>query len=404
MLLLVAVIFVSVFGYKFPAKPLTQETLTDVPYQENASDTTVEKKHVLTELGCPSKASYSEKQLNSRIPWDLCVFDSKLFIGCGDYDKNTGPCDIWQYDLDTREWSVSGKVEDEAIINFEIIQNQLITTGTDPKVTWEKGSFYIYTSEGWQTDHSVPFGVHMFDVAEYQGKRFYAIGNQNNTQSPIQVTSDGVSYTNALFYIDEVALIGNPDYGFSRCYNLFENGDDLFAFCWWSDGNNKPKMTGIFKYDGEAFHYVSKLTDLGAEYRGANRQLPLNKSVTYNGRFYFSTGYLYSTDDFKTLKTINIPNDPFVQDMTVNGDSLYILTSAESNDIFQNTVWEYNEADGLKEVYTFPFKQSAISLEKHDNKYFVGIGRITDSNITPSDNSPYLLNGTVLVIEPKQPT
>lgn len=402
MLLLVAVIFVSVFGYKFPAKPLTQETLTDVPYQENASDTTVEKKFVLTELGCPSKASYSEKQLNSRIPWDLCVFDSKLFIGCGDYDKNTGPCDIWQYDLSTREWSVSGKVADEAIVNFEIIKDQLIATGTDPKESWENGSFYTLTSDGWQTNRSVPFGIHMFDIAEFQGKTFYAIGNQSSSQSTVQMTLDGVSYTNVPFYIDDVALLNNPDYGFSRCYNLFEGDNSLFAFCWFSDSKSQPKMTGVFKFDDNGFHFISKLTDLKAENLGSNRQLPLSKTITYNNKFYFSTGYLYSTESFKSLEKINIPNSAYVEDMTVDGDKLYILTSSEHDDEFLNTIWEYNETDGLKELCSFHYKQSAISLEKYDDIYFVGIGKMTDSNTeVTNENSPALLNGNIIKIELK---
>ncbi len=399
-------VLTTVLWHKCPAKPLTKEALTDNTSLESITDSSPDsstvKSFVVTELGCPSKETYSEKQLNSRIPWDMAVFDGKLFVGCGDYDKNTGPCSVWQYDLETCEWSVSGRVDDEAVINFEIIDNQLITTGTDPKATWENGSFYTYNADGWQTDRSVPFGIHMFDIAEFHGQTFYAIGNQNNTQSPVQITSDGVNYINAPFYIDGVAVIQNPDYGFSRCYNLFESDNKLFAFCWFSDSNNQPQIMGIFKYDGSAFHFVSKLTDLGAQNLGSSRQLPLNKSITYNNKFYFSTGYLYSTNDFETLQKIDIPNDPYVEDLTVSGDNLYILTSTEKNSEFLNTIWQYNKTDGLKEMYSFPYKQSAISLEKYDDTYFVGIGQITDSATEPTNNeSPDLLNGYILKLELK---
>ena len=398
----VAVVLTAVLGYKYLAKPLSKEVFTDNTSQNNTSDISAEKTFVLTELGCPSKESYSEKQLNSRIPWDLCVFDGKLFIGCGDYDKNTGPSDIWQYDLTTQEWSSSGKVDDEAVVNFEIIDSRLVTTGTDPKATWENGSFYTYTPDGWQTDRSVPFGIHMFDIAEFHGKTFYAIGNQSNAQSPVQMTLDGVNYTNVPFYIDDIALLNNPDYGFSRCYNLFESDNVLFAFCWLSDNQNQPKTMGIFKFDGDAFRFVSRLTDLNVQSIGSNRQLPLNKVITYNNKFYFSTGYLYLTDSFETLTKINIPDGAYVEDMTVNGDNLYILTSTENDGEFLNSIWQYNETDGLKEMYSFPCKQSAISLEKYNDIYFVGIGKMTDSTTeSPDPNSPSLLNGNILKIELK---
>ena len=400
--LVIAVALTVALGYKCPLNLSVKETTTNNTSNENTSATNTEKTFILTELGCPLKELYSEKQLDSRIPWDLCVFDGKLFIGCGDYDKNTGPCDIWQYDLTTQEWSVSGRVDDEAIVNFEIIDNRLIATGTDPKATWENGSFYTYTPDGWQTDRSVPFGIHMFDIARCDGKTFYAIGNQNNTQSPVQMTLDGVNYTNVPFYIDDVALLENPDYGFSRCYNLFESDNGLFAFCWLSDNQNQPKIMGIFKFDGNGFHFISKLTDLKAENLGGNRQLPLNKSITYNNKFYFSTGYLYSTESFESLEKINIPNGAYVEDMTVDGDKLYILTSSKDNDEFLNTIWEYNETEGLKEIYSFNYKQSAISLEKHNDIYFVGIGKMTDSNTeVTSENSPALLNGNIIKIELK---
>ena len=386
---------------------MTEQAFTNNTSKQNDTNTLqdidTKKTFVITELGCPSKKSYSEKQLNSRVPWDMAVFNGKLFLGCGDYDQNTGPCDIWQLDLTANEWSVSDMVDDEAVMNFEIIDQNLIATGTDPKGSWTNGSFYTLISDGWQTDRTVPFAIHMFDIAKFNGKTFYAIGNQSNAQSPIQITSDGITYTNAPFYIDGVALIDNPDYGFSRCYNLFESDSDLFAFCWFNDSNNQPKMVGIFKFDGQAFHYVSTLTDLGAINRGNNRQLPLNKAITYDNKFFFSTGYLYSTDSFESLNKINIPNDPYVQDMTVNEGNLYILTSTKNGeDAFLNTIWEYTQAHGLKEIYSFPLEQSAITLEKYNDAYFVGIGQMTDLTTAPTDgDSPPLLNGYILKLELK---
>ncbi len=395
------------WGYKHPAPPLTSEVLYDQPPQPQEI---VIKVPVMTELGAPTANRYSPSKINSRNPWDMAVFDGKLYVGSGDYGDNTGPCDVWQYDPATQEWTVSGTVDDEAVANFELIDGRLIITGTDPMAGWENGSFYALTADGWTIDRTVPFGVHMFDIAQFQGKTFYGIGNADNTQSPVQMTVDGENYTNTPFYIGEESLLNNPDYGYTRCYNLFEGQNELYAFCFFSRTDGKHNY-GFFRFDGDAFRLVSPFSELKLKSLGPNRQVPFNKAVTFNGRFYFSTGYLYRTSDFTQAEKVDFPENTYVQDITVQNGRMYILTSKEVEHeavdengeplvttSYINTVWEYDQVDGLTEIYSFEYGLSAMSLEKDGDIYYIGIGLSSEDNAV-SPESPLLLNGTVIKVE-----
>lgn len=406
-LLAISLGLVAFYQYRFPVSPPSFEVIYNVP------KTVVVKVPVMTELGIPTATSFSPQLNNSRNPWDLAFYDGKLYVGCGDYGQNSGPCSVWQYDPETKAWLDTGKVNDEAVANFELIDGRLIITGIDPKQGWENGSFYTYTEEGWETDRTVPYGVHMFDIARFQGKTFYGIGTANNKQSPIQMTQDGTTYTNVPIYHEDTSILSNPDYGYSRCYNLFESEDELYAFCWLSDSSGSSKTFSIFKFDGEAFRHITTLGNLGLKSKGANRQTVFNKAITYNNRFYFTTGYLYSTDDFSSVVTHSLPNDSYVQDLLVKDGKLYILTSLEkkaetvdqdgqpkTETSYTNKIYECSDGTNLSEVYSFDYSVSAMSLEKNGDTYYIGMGLMTDGT-TPSTvtDSPVLLNGTILQVE-----
>ena len=55
------------------------------------------------ELGVPTQSRYSEG-VSARSPWDMAIFGDKLYIGSGDYDKNSGPVDMWCYDIKNGTW------------------------------------------------------------------------------------------------------------------------------------------------------------------------------------------------------------------------------------------------------------------------------------------------------------
>ncbi len=57
-----------------------------------------------TNIGAPMVDYFDDGRAESRNPWDMAVLDGKLYIGAGDYDKNTGPINLNAFDIEKRKW------------------------------------------------------------------------------------------------------------------------------------------------------------------------------------------------------------------------------------------------------------------------------------------------------------
>lgn len=347
----------------------------------------------VTELGNPSADTYDEKKLNSRNPWDITVFDNKVFIGGGDYGENTGPVNVWFYDLITEEWKNSGQVNDEAVMRFVELDGRLVILGADPKADWEYGSFYTFIDGKWETSRKVPYGVHMFDCEQFGDQTFYAIGTSKGDQSPVQVTADGVSFSSVDFLADGVSILKNDTNTFTRCYSLFLNGDELYALCY----RRNPDSVDIsfYRFDGTAFQFVSTTPELQIKSTVISRQHLFNAWECLDGRAYFSVGNLYATSDFTSVELLPTPDGSDVHDLMVFNGELLVLTSLKLEDgTYINSIKTYTEDNGWGELCSFNHKQSAMSFAYSNSSFYVGLGRrITDS---PTRNDP--LNGTIIKI------
>ena len=360
---------ITVFATFIIRQAIPKETLMTVYF----SDFSVE------EIGVPTIETYLQDKINARNPWDMTILNNNLYIGAGDYGINTGPTDIWKYDIVRDNWSISGTVNEEAVARFIKHNDCIYIPGTDPLDRWELGNYYTYENEQWVKHRTVPYGVHMFDIVQYQNAFFYGIGTSENSQSPVQMTTDNKSFTNIPFYINNKAILGDENYSFSRCYSLFPCEKGLFAFCWWNDG----KLYGFFEYRQGAFHYINDIKGLRLDYKRTNRQRLMNETLTLNGKAYFSTGKLYCTNDFITAEQIATPEGYYVQDIYIENDKLYVLTSFDitKSDAtnYKNTIWELGENNTLKEVYSFNYELCGMSLAKQNNIFFVGIGKTTNA-------------------------
>lgn len=78
----------------------------------------------------------------ARCPWDIKVFEGKVYVGSGDYGANTGPIVIWAYDIASGKWVSTGSVRDEAVTSFKVIGGKLTIPGIDPMGTWSYGNVY----------------------------------------------------------------------------------------------------------------------------------------------------------------------------------------------------------------------------------------------------------------------
>ena len=123
----------------------------------------------LTELGVPT----SERFIGGgvvRCTWDVKAYDGKIYIGMGDYDKNTAPTDIWAYNVKKKKWEKTASVNDETISRFIEIDGKLYAPGIDPRDGWELGNYYILENGTWTTKRELPKVIHTFDMIKYDNK------------------------------------------------------------------------------------------------------------------------------------------------------------------------------------------------------------------------------------------
>ena len=69
----------------------------------------------LVDLGIPLASVFSDSSthLYARTVWGMEAYDGKIYIGCGDYDKNAGTANgglpIVSYDTQAKSWQTEGK-------------------------------------------------------------------------------------------------------------------------------------------------------------------------------------------------------------------------------------------------------------------------------------------------------
>jgi len=341
------------------------------------------KKPELIDLGIPSKESYMKYLTNARNPWEMIVEDGVLYIGGGDYSLNSGPADIWSYKIEQKEWINSGSVYDEAVIRFVRVGDEVIAPGTDPKGSWLFGNYYVLQEDGkWKTIQKVPKAVHMYDIVEVNGGRFYAIGTSADDMSPVQVTYDGdETFTGVPFIKDGGPLFGERVFGYNRVYDFFVIGEELYCLCQAYDKvDSSVAVTGFFKYEDEAFYYVSDFDP--REKWSNNRQGRLYDKVVLDDACYFVNGTLYKTKDFASLEILELPDGGSAEDVLLDynestgKNDLYILGIKEEGENYKNTIWKYVENETFEEVYSFEYEMGAMSFVKDGKDFFVSIGKM----------------------------
>ncbi|HJT76082.1 MAG TPA: hypothetical protein VJ739_02680 [Gemmataceae bacterium] len=95
---------------------------------------------------------------------DLRAFDGKLYVGHGDIVLNSGPTDIWYYDLRKKEFVRQGQIEDEAADHYRVIGGRLYLPGMDPREDWSLGNFYRLEGGRWVKHRTLPHSVHSSDI------------------------------------------------------------------------------------------------------------------------------------------------------------------------------------------------------------------------------------------------
>ena len=329
----------------------------------------------VVELGIPTTSTFGEKDLRNSA-WDTYYYNGKIYRGSGSIDfYKMAP--IWSYDVIKGRWYKEIVTEDTAIQRFLEIDGKLVAPGADPtgeNESWNWGFYYALDENGWTKDSSVPDGVHMFDVIEYDGKIFYGLGSNYN-KSPLKYTENGTDYTTVYFYKNGVKINLSQcaqEHTAARVYELFTYKGDLYALLSYLGVN------GVYKFDGTKMVCVNEEAHYG-QFSG-NYNVWVADFDTEEV-FYMVSGAIYAITDFSdaiafTRYTPNSQVD--VSDALYRDGKYYILTYVKTavEGKYKTIIYESEtmEKDSFTEVVSFDYEITPLTFDKVGDDFYVSMG------------------------------
>ena len=325
-----------------------------------------------TELGIPLKDYYKTGGVE-RCVWDLEYFDGGLYVGSGDYDKNKGPVVIYHYDFEEQAWKIDSGLPDEQIERFYLMNDKLYAAGCDPQTSWSYGNFYYCENGRWQTNNTIPGGIHNFDMIKFDGKLFVGLGVVDG-DTPIKMTEDEQNWTPVYLYKDGKI---RETYGaeFIRVYDFFTLNGELFAYFYTHYGENP--YYEIYRFEKDKFVYhsdmISSLTVARTGYK------LIAQKAEFKGNQYIAAGYFYKSSDMKTAELIDVGEKTAVNDIRVIKDCLYLLcnekiTDEEGKETFRVSVMRSKDGETFEEMFYFNYPVRALSFTYADEHFYFGMG------------------------------
>lgn len=354
---------------------LLQSTVITTVNQKMASIPAYEANY--QELGIPLMENYPDDPV-SRSPWDIEVYDNKIFVGGGDYDKNTGPVPAFYYDITECCWVNTGTLPDEQIDRIKIINDTLLIPGCDPNASWEYGNLYKYKDDQWTTLRNIPGGIHQFDIIEYQDMIFVGLGVSPGEYPIVVSTDNGITFRQMMMYKDgkllNTSIPNTPDVTSLRIrvYDFFLYNDILYAYCC-TDSNINTYLE-LYKFENGAFHYFCDLPKNIKTKRTSYRTF--NSKIEYDGNLFFTTGILYITNDLRQAERIDFLGDEAVTDLRIIQDKLYALIIEKNIDgTYRNSIWKYSKTSNtFVEVFYYSFPCPALSFTYDHDMFYFGMG------------------------------
>jgi len=350
----------------------------------------MEEKDGIADLGIATIPNYGQNAY-ANDAWDLAIRDGILYRGGGDYSANTGPTTIWALNLATNRWFPSGVAQDEAVHRFVDLNGVITAMGTDATESWAYGNFYQLKDGKWEKFRTIDGGVHVYDMAAFEGKLFAGIGTDKGWY-PLSVSTDGgKTFASVPFYKDG-EQIHISDYDYSRIYELLVCNNKLYAVTTLVRGGSSHYL---FRYNEGKMEYVRDAYAFfsigGASYNYINGEFDLN-GVSYFGG---SRGLFGVTDFSKSngFWKIAMPNDEIVADCLLDNGTAYVLCYKYNGStaktyktvIYKSTTMENGSFEVVK---SFDYPVCALSFVKDGEFLYTSMGSRGQSE----------KNGTVLRI------
>ena len=328
----------------------------------------------------------------SRNVWDLQTIQDRVLIASGDAWKNSGSniqkIDVVSYSSNnffTKEFTV----DDEQIHRFIVLGAKVLIPGFDPLEDWSLGNFYTLETRClapipcWSKSRTIPFGVHAYDLIEFEGKLFVTIGGYDPETKPgvLESSDGGLTWKS----VTARELLGLT---FTR---LFVFGNELFAV---QEVRADSSTTGLAKYSNGLFSSARLLDknlvpDLPINWRGR-----LGRISTFKNRVLYTAASLgvnvalpeaiYSTASLSNAERIALRSDERPTDILILENEVVLLTTQAQAGQYTNRV--YTSSDGLnfKEQFLFTSNRFARSVERIGAAWIFGLGCLESENCNGS--------------------
>jgi hypothetical protein len=335
------------------------------------SQTTKDTTSQLEALGNP----FLEKPLMARNVWDMKVFDGQLYFGHGDAVANSGPIKLWRYDPNSQRFMNDFTVDDESIHDFDVIGNQLLIAGYDPREAWEFGNFYRLEPGGWRKHRTIPWGIHAYQLTEFAGKLFIGISTDHLHPSLLSSSDQGLNWvdaTNNQFLdraFNKLIVLNQQLYatGLLEAGTLrLENG--VFVDANISVKQIAPGLTPDAPMLIQKLEYFNG----GVIYTVGKRQMYTTDPK--DERYETITKAAFFTSHFQDTVPIPLPENSVPTDILLKDGQVLILTHRKLEVGFENIVIQSSDARSWTEILRFSSGSFARSFEVLDGKFYFGLG------------------------------
>ena len=335
------------------------------------SQTTKDTTSQLETLGNP----FLEKPEYARNVWDMKVFDGQVYFGHGDAVANSGPIKLFRFDTTSKTFISDFTVDDESINSFDVVGNQLLIAGYDPREAWELGNFYRLQDGVWHKHRTIPWGVHAYQVTEFAGKLFIGISTDHLHPSLLFSSDQGLTWvdaTNNQFLdraFNKLIVLNQQLYatGLLGAGTLkLENG--MF------EGANIPVQRIAPGLTADAPMLISKLEYFkdGVVYTVGKRQMYTTDPT--EERYETIAKAAFFSRDFQDTVPISLPENSVPTDILVKDGQVLILTHRKLEAGFENIVIQSSDARSWKEMLRFSSGSFARSFEFLNAQFYFGLG------------------------------
>ena len=334
------------------------------------------------DLGIPTGEWYSYNLL-ARCVWDMTIYDNKLYVGCGDYNHNTGGVPVMYCALDDLgNWQREAILLEEQIGRFVLLDDKLTVPGWDPKDSPDYCNYYQLENGKWQTYSGLPDGLHNFDLVRYDGKLFAGIGAHRG-ETPIVVSENGTDFERVPMLRNGVPVDTSAG-ELIRTYNFWVLNGTLYADFHYQNIAENINIVEVYRYeDGKFVWCVGLGRKLNMAAMGCQNLGKPWADAVVDDTLFLTTGWLYKTTDMMEYTQVSLPNYAVTYDIYTHNGVMYLLTASQEvvntetgETVYHVTVYSAATAnpDDFQVEYTVDSKVQPISLAVSDDGYFVSYG------------------------------